>query len=378
MKKLYKIFRSDVRDVTRYYMILVEETRSQRLVGSTNEWVLDNYYMVSEQEKVMGEELKSVERGDWRLERPRMEMLCNLLDSYLEKSHCEVDKSLLFRYLRQVQQRSKDYLSYPEVTALLPIMKLLLIGKLASLCRELEKSGAQHYRPTEKPTEEGLETATRQNLRMMNIFNSLKKMTKLPMAELIEGVSFSEKALRGEQSGMYDRMQDKTKDDYRAQVVRLSRKRKVKEYAIVTEDQPVTVRDKVAYEKVDVSGEIKKESEVNVAKEDTAKHDTVVESKIVDTVEWVESTKTEVPDESGAAGSEPTYTEVDRSKIADPYASASVSGKAVVFPVVVYTEILTHANHISYLNVTIICTTAKIIKTLPLALNHVWMVIHKL
>ena len=235
MKKLYKIFRSDVKDVTHYYMILVEETRSQRLVGSTNEWVLDNYYMVSEQEKVMGEELKGVERGDWRLERPRVEMLCNLLDSYLEKSHCVVDKGLLFRYLRQVQQRSKDYLSYPEVTALLPIMKMLLIGKLAALCRELEKTGAQHYRPTEKPTEEGLETAARQNLRMMNIFNSLKKMTKLPMAELIEGVSFSEKALRGEQSGMYDRMQDKTKDDYRAQVVRLSRKHKVKEYDFVKE-----------------------------------------------------------------------------------------------------------------------------------------------
>ena len=56
----------------------------------------------------------------------------------------------------------------------------------------------------------------------------------------------------------------------------------------------------------------------------------------------------------------------------------SVSGKAVVFPVVVYTEILTHANHISYLNVMTICTTARIIKTLPLALNHVWMVIQKL
>ena len=234
MKKLYKVFRTDVKDITRYYMILVEETRSQRLVGSTNEWVLDNYYMISEQEKVMVGELKGVESGEWKVESGgRVEVLWKLLDGFVERNHCEVDKNLFFRYLRQVQTRQKDFLSYPEVTALLPMMKALLIGKLAALCRELESEGAQHYRPTEKPSTEGLERAARQNLRMMNIFNSLKKMTKLPMAELIDAVSFSERMLKDEKAEMYDQMQDKTKEDYRAQIVRLCRKRKVKEYDLV-------------------------------------------------------------------------------------------------------------------------------------------------
>ena len=53
MRSTYKIFKDSVRQVTHYYMLLVEETKSQRLVGSTNEWVLDNYYMISEQEKVL-------------------------------------------------------------------------------------------------------------------------------------------------------------------------------------------------------------------------------------------------------------------------------------------------------------------------------------
>ena len=208
MKKLYKVFRTDVKDITRYYMILVEETRSQRLVGSTNEWVLDNYYMISEQEKVMVGELKGVESGEWKVESGgRVEVLWKLLDGFVERNHCEVDKNLFFRYLRQVQTRQKDFLSYPEVTALLPMMKALLIGKLAALCRELESEG--------------------------NIFNSLKKMTKLPMAELIDAVSFSERMLKDEKAEMYDQMQDKTKEDYRAQIVRLCRKRKVKEYDLV-------------------------------------------------------------------------------------------------------------------------------------------------
>ena len=226
MKSVYKIFRQSVKDVTKYYMLLVEETRSERLVGSTNEWVLDNYYMISEQEKVLKNELKGVESGRWKVEDRRVEMLWDLLEGYLKKCHHQIDKALMFRYLAQVQQRQKDYLSYPEVTALLPLVKTILISELAELCRTLKATKAYHYKPTDKSQADmaHLDEAARQNLQMMNIFNSLKKMTKLPMAELIDAVSFSERMLKGEKAGMYDQMQDKTKEDYRAMVVRRVKK----------------------------------------------------------------------------------------------------------------------------------------------------------
>lgn len=226
MKSVYKIFRQSIKDVTKYYMLLVEETRSERLVGSTNEWVLDNYYMISEQEKVLKNELKGVESGRWKVEDRRVEMLWDLLEGYLKKCHHQIDKALMFRYLAQVQQRQKDYLSYPEVTALLPLVKTILISELAELCRTLKATKAYHYKPTDKSQADmaHLDEAARQNLQMMNIFNSLKKMTKLPMAELIDAVSFSERMLKGEKAGMYDQMQDKTKEDYRAMVVRRVKK----------------------------------------------------------------------------------------------------------------------------------------------------------
>ena len=226
MEKLYKIFRENVKEVTRYYMLLVEETSSERLVGSTNEWVLDNYYMISEQEKVMKEELRGVEKGEWKVESKRVGVLEELLKGYLRRVHHEVDKGLLFRYLRGVQVKGKDYLSYPEVCAILPLMKHILIGELAALCRELEREGAWHYRPTDKSQAdmEQLDKAAQRNLTMMNIWSSLKRLTKLPLSELIDAVSFSERTLKAEKAGMYDEMQDKTKEDYRAKVVRMIRK----------------------------------------------------------------------------------------------------------------------------------------------------------
>ena len=237
MKNIYNIFRVSVKQITHYYMLLVEETKSQRLVGSTNEWVLDNYYMISEQEKVLKVDLKAVESGKWKVEKSRLKVLWKLLEGYLRRCHYHVDKTLLFRYLAQVQQRQKDYLSYPEVVALLPLVKTILIHELADLCRQLEAQKAYHYSPTDKTQvdAEHLNQAAQQNLQMMNIFNSLKKMTKLPMAELLDAVSFSEKALKAEKAGMYDQMYDKTKDDYRDRIVRLCRKRKVKEHDLVKE-----------------------------------------------------------------------------------------------------------------------------------------------
>ena len=233
MRSVYNTFRKSVKDITHYYMLLVTETRSQRLVGSTNEWVLDNYYMISEQEKVLKVDLKGVESGRWKVEKNRVEVLWRLLEGYLRRCHYHVDKTLLFRYLAQVQQRQKDYLSYPEVVSLLPLIKTILIQELAELCRLLEEQKAYHYSPTDKMDTEHLNLATQQNLKMMNIFNSLKKMTKLPMAELLDAVSFSEKALKGEKAGMYDQMYDKTKDDYRDRIVRLCHKQKTKEYDLV-------------------------------------------------------------------------------------------------------------------------------------------------
>ena len=229
----YSAFQKNIKQITHYYMLLVEETKSHRLVGSTNEWILDNYYIISEQEKLLKEELKQIEHGKNRLDRKRINQICDLLRAFMSRCHYQLDKNLMFRYLTQIQVSQKDYLSYKEITSLLPLIKHILISRLADLCIELEKENAHHYKVTEKPTVDKLNLAAKENLTMMNVFNSLKKMTKLPMAELIDRVSFSEKMLKNEKAGLYDQMYDKTKDDYRERIAKLSKKNKLSEYVFV-------------------------------------------------------------------------------------------------------------------------------------------------
>lgn len=67
---------------------------------------------------------------------------------------------------------------------------------------------------------------------------------------------------------------------------------KYKSYGLVTTEQKTEVKKEIEYKKVDVSDEVKTESQVNVAKEDTKINETLVESYLQDTVAWVESTST--------------------------------------------------------------------------------------
>ncbi len=82
---------------------------------------------------------------------------------------------------------------------------------------------------------------------------------------------------------------------------------KYKDYLLPAGTQSIEVKKDIAYEKVDVKNEIKSESQVNVAKEDTKKKETVVESALEDTTKWLESTVTDN-----------TYIEIMKNTIPDP------------------------------------------------------------
>ncbi len=81
-------------------------------------------------------------------------------------------------------------------------------------------------------------------------------------------------------------------------------------YTLDTSTKSLTIKDTVEMKAVDVSNEIKKESQVNAAVEDTAVQ-TVVESELKDTVEWVQSNQ----DSLSSGDGKYIYEEVDRSNI---------------------------------------------------------------
>jgi len=111
---------------------------------------------------------------------------------------------------------------------------------------------------------------------------------------------------------------------------------KYNKFGIPGGEHKVQVKEKIDYNKVDVSNEVKSESQVDVQKEDTKKNETVVEGYLADTVPWVESTATLV-----------SYTEVAKSNIPEPITQEKSEGPIKVTAEAKVTETESAAEGIS-------------------------------
>ena len=105
-----------------------------------------------------------------------------------------------------------------------------------------------------------------------------------------------------------------------------------KDYLLPVGKQLVEVKEEITYNKVDVSDEVKKETEIDAKVEDTKKNETVVESELQDTVAWVESTATVN-----------TYTEISKARIPDPV-TLGVNSKSFILSA--YSSSITPASQV--------------------------------
>ena len=206
---------------------------------------------------------------------------------------------------------------------------LLAIGnaKQEQLASVIEEEIVEEEPVVEEVPEEEEDDTVQVVLKVTSIQSDLKiKFVNKSSGKLIGGAPFVAKVV-GDNGKEYE-WDDKDQDGiiYHTDVPNGTYKITVKElsgdwaerFTLPKEAISQKVTDQIAYKKVDVKEEIKDESQVNAAVEDTAKQDTAIESTLKDTVEWVESTKT-------STGKEDAYEEVKEEDIKLPTQAKAVS-----------------------------------------------------
>ncbi len=180
---------------------------------------------------------------------------------------------------------------------------------------------------TEKETTEVIDVSANTSAKVNVTFTSAERDLKIRFTdaatgELITGTVFE--VVLTNTRGKSFTVQDKDKDgviyatnvnagNFQAVVT------STEKYRFPTTGQTVVVKDKVEYVVINVQDEIKTESQVNVAIEDTENLDAKEEEVILkDTVEWIESGKQLV---NGTG----IYSKVDKQTIPDPTLTASAS-----------------------------------------------------
>ncbi len=271
--------------VSDYYDYLVELTKEHYFVGITNEWIIDNYYLVVES-KNMIKNLSKKDRESRKIVNGNAD-LYNLIKGIFEKHHYNVDYKLLTKEINSYQTRSSYYFTYNSIKIIPILIAFVVQEKLyelsvvkkekmqekqkvralvdiikkkkseddyLNLCDYIDEKMFEHPEYLEQLNNElkdlgeqsneifvelnkmlderGIDLkevlrkehdiSIQNNILVANIFASFKLLGKVTITDLIVKISKTEKILQEE--AIYSKMTDETKSMYRSQIVKNTEK----------------------------------------------------------------------------------------------------------------------------------------------------------
>ena len=132
MNKIYTRFLSNCKNIEKYYENLVELTKNHNYVGSTNEWIIDNYYLVVETKNHLKKIFK--EKKNIKVMLEKNEKMYDILVGIFKKHNYNLDANVLIKELNNYQNKNDCYFSYPNINVIPILISMILIDELNKLC----------------------------------------------------------------------------------------------------------------------------------------------------------------------------------------------------------------------------------------------------
>ena len=137
MNKIYATFLDNCKNIEHYYQMLVEFTKNHNYVGSTNEWIIDNYYLVVETKNYITKLFKEKKKVKFILDIN--EKVYYILINILKKYNYSLDNNLLIKELNHYQKKNDCYFSYSTIEIIPVLISIILIDELNKLCIKREQ-----------------------------------------------------------------------------------------------------------------------------------------------------------------------------------------------------------------------------------------------
>ena len=131
MNKLLKTFFKDFNKINNYYDYLIDKTKRLEYVGITNEWIIDNFYLLVEHKTDILNEKKIINKGI-----KKADALYFCLKQIVEKNNYSVGFKYLVEQLRQYQKETNKFFSYQEINNIKNILVFIYTNQLTKLCDE--------------------------------------------------------------------------------------------------------------------------------------------------------------------------------------------------------------------------------------------------
>lgn len=241
-----KLIRDCFRRGTEFY------GREKRIPGEL-EWLLDNWYIAEREGREALAALKGCGRLPFTGGEERVPAVLDLANALVRSGQNEVTPERIALFLDAAQ--TVRALDERELSLFVPMLKIALVGAVASLCGELDRvmrgtrrggeenifraeaAAARAREAGETPEGRLLELARQAREEhvllgrlMGNAFTSLRMLSSANLTETLEGASRVEKLLCGDPAGVYPRMDEKSRGWYRSEISRLARRERLTEY----------------------------------------------------------------------------------------------------------------------------------------------------
>ena len=133
MTDFSKKFINDFNDIKEYYNFLVSKTKKKEYVGITNEWLIDNFYLVVEHKTNYIQNKKSIKKRSKEINK-----IYFCIRDIVIKNNYNVSLKILSDELKKYQ-KDKGFLSYVEIECIRDILIFIYIDRLNQICKEEHK-----------------------------------------------------------------------------------------------------------------------------------------------------------------------------------------------------------------------------------------------
>ena len=285
MDKFLNKYLKDFNAITKYYNFLITKTKNHEYVDITNEWLIDNYYLLVEQKNNILLNKKTIRKNNKIINNNY-----ELLKDIVSRKNYNIDFKYLVDELKKYQKKSQNILSYKDIELIIPTLTFIYADRLNILCHheykrllcrdevsdtiknnddlslesfikedfDLNEKGyyifeinkqlyriknsakifkklnvylQNHQVSLKDLINEEYQNRIESNVLMSNIFNDVSEIADFSLEDLYEKVSKTEKLLM--EDSIYEKMTIESKRLYRNRIIKLSKKNNEREYDFV-------------------------------------------------------------------------------------------------------------------------------------------------
>lgn len=134
----YKKFLENCKTIEKYYNYLICLTNNHNFVGPTNEWIIDNYYIVVELKETIKKRLKEDKKIKEVINQPLD--FFTTLNKMCYANNFNIRYEDILKVSEYYQNREEKYLSYKVLEAIPIEVSFVIIERLSKLCSDKKES----------------------------------------------------------------------------------------------------------------------------------------------------------------------------------------------------------------------------------------------